>query len=60
MELVSRRLIAKAVSPQARRQVLVCLTRAGLAAHNAVVTGVFECNQRLLEGLECCWIKATA
>ena len=29
---------------------LVCLTRAGLAAHDAIVAGAQERNQRLLEG----------
>jgi DNA-binding MarR family transcriptional regulator len=31
--------------------VLVSLTRAGLAAHDAIVTGALERNQRLLEQL---------
>lgn len=50
-ELVSRRLVAKAVNPLDNREVLVSLTRAGLAAHDAIVAGARERNQRLLEQL---------
>jgi len=50
-ELVSRKLVAKAVNPLDNREVLVSLTRAGLAAHDAVVAGARERNQRLLEQL---------
>jgi DNA-binding MarR family transcriptional regulator len=48
-ELVSRKLVAKAVNPQDTREVLVCLTRSGLAAHDAIVAGAQERNRRLLE-----------
>jgi DNA-binding MarR family transcriptional regulator len=50
-ELVSRRLVARAVNPRDNREVLVSLTRTGLVAHDAVVAGALERNQRLLEGL---------
>jgi DNA-binding MarR family transcriptional regulator len=50
-ELVSRKLVARAVNPRDNREVLVSLTRAGLVAHDAVVAGALERNQRLLEGL---------
>jgi DNA-binding MarR family transcriptional regulator len=50
-ELVSRKLVARAVNPRDNREVLVSLTRAGLAAHDAVVAGAQERNARLLEGL---------
>jgi DNA-binding MarR family transcriptional regulator len=49
--LVSRKLVAKAVNPRDNRETLVCLTRAGLAAHDAIVTGAQERNRRLLEQL---------
>src|SRR6185312_14904415 len=51
-ELVSRRLVARAVNPRDNREVLVSLTRTGLVAHDAVVAGALERNQRLLEGLD--------
>jgi DNA-binding MarR family transcriptional regulator len=50
-ELVSRKLVAKAVNPRDNREALVCLTRAGLAAHDAIVAGAQERNRRLLEQL---------
>ena len=50
-ELVSRKLVAKAVNPRDNREVLVCLTRIGLAAHDAIVAGAQERNRRLLEQL---------
>jgi DNA-binding MarR family transcriptional regulator len=50
-ELVSRKLVARAVNPRDNREVLVSLTKAGLVAHDAVVAGAQERNQRLLEGL---------
>lgn len=50
--LVSRKLVARAVNPRDNREVLVCLTRSGLAAHDAIVTGALERNQRLLEQLD--------
>jgi DNA-binding MarR family transcriptional regulator len=49
--LVSRRLVSRAVNPRDNREVLVCLTRTGLIAHEAIVAGALERNQRLLEGL---------
>ena len=50
--LVSRKLVAKAVNPRDNRQALVSLTRTGLAAHDAIVAGARERNQRLLEQLD--------
>jgi DNA-binding MarR family transcriptional regulator len=50
-ELVSRKLVARTVNPRDNREVLVSLTRAGLVAHDAVLAGALERNQRLLEGL---------
>ena len=50
-ELVSRKLVARAVNPRDNREVLVCLTRAGLTAHDAIVAGAQERNRRLLEQL---------
>jgi DNA-binding MarR family transcriptional regulator len=50
--LVSRKLVARAVNPKDNREVLVCLTRSGLAAHDAIVAGALERNQRLLEQLD--------
>ena len=50
-ELVSRKLVAKAVNPRDNREVLVCLTRAGSVAHDAVLEGALERNQHLLEKL---------
>ena len=49
--LVSRKLVSRAVNPRDNREVLVCLTRAGVAAHDAIVTGAQERNRRLLEQL---------
>ena len=49
--LVSRRLVAKAANPRDSREVLVALTRTGLAAHDAIVAGALERNRRLLEQL---------
>lgn len=48
-ELVARRLVAKAVNPRDNRETLVCLTRTGLSAHDAIVAGAQERNRRLLE-----------
>jgi DNA-binding MarR family transcriptional regulator len=48
-ELVSRKLVAKAVNPRDNREVLVSLTRTGLAAHDVIVAGAQERNRRLLE-----------
>ena len=50
--LVSRKLVSRAVNPNDNREVLVSLTRTGLAAHDAIVTGALERNRRLLEGLD--------
>ena len=50
-ELVARKLVARAVNPLDNREVLVSLTRTGLAAHDAVVAGARDRNQRLLEQL---------
>jgi DNA-binding MarR family transcriptional regulator len=49
--LVSRRLVSRAVNPSDNREVLVSLTRTGLTAHDAIVAGALERNQRLLDGL---------
>ncbi|PIT04555.1 transcriptional regulator [Bradyrhizobium nitroreducens] len=49
--LVSRKLIAKSANPKDSREVLVSLTAAGLAAHDAIVDGAQERNRRLLEDL---------
>lgn len=49
--LVSRKLVARAANPRDSREVLVRLTRSGLAAHDAIVAGGLERNGRLLEGL---------
>ena len=50
-ELVSRKLVSRAANPRDNREVLVCLTRSGLIAHDAMVAGALERNQRLLEQL---------
>jgi DNA-binding MarR family transcriptional regulator len=50
--LVSRKLVARAVNPRDNREVLVSLTRTGLAAHDTIVAGAQERNQRLLEQLD--------
>ena len=49
--LVSRKLVSRTVNPRDNREVLVCLTRTGLVAHDAMVTGALERNHRLLEQL---------
>lgn len=49
-ELVSRKLIAKSANPKDSREVLVSLTPAGLAAHDAI-EGAQERNRMLLEQL---------
>ena len=51
-ELVARKLVAKAVNPRDNRETLVSLTKAGLAAHDTIVAGAQERNQRLLEQLD--------
>jgi len=48
---VSRKLIAKSANPKDSREVLISLTAAGLAAHDAIVEGAQERNRRLLEQL---------
>src|SRR4051812_30870431 len=50
-DLVSRKLVTKAVNVRDNREVLVSLTKAGLAAHDAIVAGGQERNRRLLAGL---------
>jgi DNA-binding MarR family transcriptional regulator len=50
--LVSRRIVAKAANPDDSREVLVSLTRTGLAAHDAIVAGALERNHRLLEQMD--------
>jgi DNA-binding MarR family transcriptional regulator len=50
--LVSRKLVERRINPRDNREVLVSLTRAGLAAHDAIVAGAQERNQRLLERLD--------
>jgi len=50
-ELVSRKLVAKAINPRDNRETLVSLTKAGLAAHDAIVAGAQERNRKLLEQL---------
>jgi DNA-binding MarR family transcriptional regulator len=50
-ELVLRKLIAKSANPKDSREVLVSLTQAGLAAHDAIVEGAKERNRMLLEQL---------
>src|ERR1700756_504557 len=49
--LVSRKLVVRSGNPRDNREVLVCLTRAGLVAHDAIVAGAQERMERLLEGL---------
>ncbi len=51
-ELVARKLVSKAVNPRDNREVLISLTRSGLAAHDTIVAGATERNQRLLEQLD--------
>jgi DNA-binding MarR family transcriptional regulator len=50
--LVARKLVTRAVNPRDNREVLVSLTRSGLAAHDTIVSGALERNQRLLEQLD--------
>jgi DNA-binding MarR family transcriptional regulator len=42
--LVSRKLVSRTVNPRDNREVLVCLTRTGLAARDAMVTAALERN----------------
>jgi DNA-binding MarR family transcriptional regulator len=57
-ELVSRKLVAKADNPRDNRETLVCLTKAGLAAHDTIVAGAQERNRRLLEALSKAYFEA--
>jgi DNA-binding MarR family transcriptional regulator len=50
--LVSRKLVSKAANPRDSREVLISLTRPGLAAHDAIVAGGRERNRRLLEQMD--------
>jgi DNA-binding MarR family transcriptional regulator len=50
--LVARKLVARTLNPRDNREVLVSLTRSGLAAHDVIVAGALERNQRLLEQLD--------
>jgi DNA-binding MarR family transcriptional regulator len=50
--LVSRKLVSKTVNPSDSREVLVSLTRTGLAAHDAIVAGGLERNRHLLEQMD--------
>jgi DNA-binding MarR family transcriptional regulator len=45
--LVARKLVARAVNPRDNREVLVSLTRAGLAAHDTIVAGAREISMLL-------------
>ena len=49
---MSRKLVAKAANPSDSREVLVSLTRTGLAAHDAILAGALERNRRLLEQMD--------
>ena len=51
-ELVSRKLVSKAANPRDNRETLISLTKAGLAAHDAIVAGAQERNRHLLERLD--------
>src|ERR1700756_6036493 len=46
--LVSRKLVARAANPRDSREVLVRLTRSGLAAHDPIVASRPDRNERLL------------
>ncbi|MGF6309309.1 DNA-binding MarR family transcriptional regulator [Bradyrhizobium sp. i1.8.4] len=50
--LVERKLVSKASNPHDNRETLISLTKAGLAAHDAIVAGAQERNRRLLEQLD--------
>ena len=45
----SAALVAKEANPRDNRETLVCLTKAGLAAHDTIVAGAQERNRRLME-----------
>jgi hypothetical protein len=46
-----RKLLSRVLNPRDNREVLVCLARTGLIAHDAMLAGAPERNQRLLEEL---------
>src|ERR1700730_14216327 len=46
--LVLRKLVSRAVNPRDNREVLVCLTRTGLIAHETIVAGGLARKHRLL------------
>src|SRR5437867_4570458 len=50
-ELVTRKLVAKEVNPRDNRETLVCLTKAGLAAHDTIVAGAQGRDRRPLARL---------
>lgn len=51
-ELVRRKLVAKTVNARDSREVLVALTKSGLAAHDRIVEGAAERQKHLLDGLD--------
>jgi DNA-binding MarR family transcriptional regulator len=50
--LVRRKLVAKVVNARDTREVLVSLTKPGLAAHDRIVEGAIERQHQLLEGMD--------
>ena len=44
-------MVAKEINPRDNRETLVCLTKAGLAAHDTIVAGAQDRNRWLLEQL---------
>jgi DNA-binding MarR family transcriptional regulator len=50
--LVRRKLVAKAANVHDSREVLVSLTKAGLAAHDRIVEGALERQRHLLQGMD--------
>ena len=50
--LVERKLVARRVNPHDNREVLVSLTRAGIAAHEILLAGAVERTRSLLEGFD--------
>jgi DNA-binding MarR family transcriptional regulator len=50
--LVSRKLVSRTANPSDSREVLVSLTRVGLAAHDMIVAGGVERNRHLLEQMD--------
>jgi DNA-binding MarR family transcriptional regulator len=50
--LVRRKLVAKAANVHDSREVLVSLTKAGLAAHDKIVDGAVERQRYLLRGMD--------